>query len=200
MTAGTDELLTIDELSALTGLSVRNTRYYASLGLIPPPQRHGRIAYYGSDHRARLELVRALQDHGFTLQGIQRYLGRLADDVTVEDLAMQRAMITSWTSDDPDSVFARIGRELRELGVPKGVLGRAQEVTERHMGALATELTALMRDEVVDPFKRTHHTAEEAAVLEEGLPRLRRLTIEAIVVAFQRAADRVIGDSLRLSG
>ena len=59
--------LTVDELAATTGLTVRNTRYYASLGLLPPPVRRGRVAYYGSRHVARLELVRALQDHGFTL-------------------------------------------------------------------------------------------------------------------------------------
>lgn len=96
-----DGLLTIDELSVATGLSVRTTRYYASLGLIPPPVRRGRVAYYGPEHRARLDLVRALQEHGFTLQAIERYLQRLPDDVTPADLAMQRAMVTSWTHADP---------------------------------------------------------------------------------------------------
>lgn len=194
---GTAELLTIDELSAATGLSVRTTRYYASLGLIPPPVRRGRIAYYGPEHRGRLELVRALQDHGFTLQAIERYLGRLSADVTVEDLAMQRAMITSWTTEDPEDVYVRIGRELRTLGLPKDSLMAAQEITSRHMEALADELSELLRDQVVDPFRRTHHTPEEAAFLEQGLPRLRELTLEALVVSFQDAANRVITRSLQ---
>jgi hypothetical protein len=35
----------IDELAARVGLTVRTTRYYASMGLIPPPSgRRGRIA------------------------------------------------------------------------------------------------------------------------------------------------------------
>jgi DNA-binding transcriptional MerR regulator len=194
---GAAELLTIDELSAATGLSVRTTRYYASLGLIPPPVRRGRIAYYGPEHRGRLELVRALQDHGFTLQAIERYLGRLSADVTVEDLAMQRAMITSWTTEDPEDVYVRIGRELRTLGLPKDSLMAAQEITSRHMEALADELSELLRDQVVDPFRRTHHTPEEAAFLEQGLPRLRELTLEALVVSFQGAANRVITRSLQ---
>lgn len=198
MVATDDALLTIDELSAATGLSVRTTRYYASRALIPPPERRGRIAYYGPEHRARLELVRALQDHGFTLQAIERYLDRLPDDVTVEDLAMQRAMITSWTSEDAQTVFARIGRELRDLGLPKDALAEAQNLVERHMGELADELTDLVRDQVVDPFKRTHHTPDEAAQLEAALPRLRELTLEAIVVGFQDASDRVISKALRL--
>jgi DNA-binding transcriptional MerR regulator len=92
-----EDPLTIDELSAATGLSVRTTRYYASLGLLPAPIRRGRVAYYSSEHRARLELVRALQDHGFTLAAIERYMTRIPPDASLEDLAVQRAMLTSWS-------------------------------------------------------------------------------------------------------
>lgn len=93
-----DDLLTVDELAAATGLTVRTTRYYAGLGLLPAPVRRGRMAYYGPEHRARLELVRALQDHGFTLAAIERYLGRLPADASIEELALQRAMLTSWSA------------------------------------------------------------------------------------------------------
>lgn len=103
---GSDGLLTIDELAAAVGLTVRNTRYYASLGLVPPPVRRGRLAYYDAGHRARLELVRALQEHGFTLQAIERYVATLPDDATVEDLALQRAMLTSWAP-APTEVLTR---------------------------------------------------------------------------------------------
>jgi DNA-binding transcriptional MerR regulator len=34
-----DELYTVDELAAATGMTVRTTRYYAGLGLLPPPTR-----------------------------------------------------------------------------------------------------------------------------------------------------------------
>ena len=90
--------LTVDELAAATGMTVRTTRYYAGLGLLPPPTRRGRMAYYSTQHRARLELIRALQDHGFTLAAIEKYLARLPGDASVEDLAVQRAMLTSWKS------------------------------------------------------------------------------------------------------
>lgn len=124
MTASTrlddaDALLTVDELSASVGLTVRTTRYYASLGLLPPPLRRGRVAYYDSVHRARLELVRALQEHGFTLQAIERYVASVPAGAGVEELAMQRAMLTSWTSQAPeeldrDQLDARAGRALDE--------------------------------------------------------------------------------------
>jgi DNA-binding transcriptional MerR regulator len=115
--ADESELLTVDELAAATGMTVRTTRYYAGLGLLPPPTRRGRMAYYSSQHRARLELIRALQDHGFTLAAIEKYLARLPSDASVEDLAVQRAMLTSWKSGGHEVVSrrqldARAGRKL----------------------------------------------------------------------------------------
>lgn len=91
-----EHLLTVDELAATTGVTVRNTRYYASLGLLPPPVRRGRVAYYGPRHVARLELVRALQDHGFTLAAVERYLASVSSTATPAELSVQRALLTAW--------------------------------------------------------------------------------------------------------
>ncbi|MGA8255269.1 MAG: MerR family transcriptional regulator [Nocardioides sp.] len=102
-----DDLLTIDELAAAVGTTVRTTRYYASLGLIPAPERRGRIAYYGPVHRARLELVRALQEHGFTLQAIERVLANIPVGASVEELALQRVMMTSWSTTPPEQLSRR---------------------------------------------------------------------------------------------
>ena len=102
-----EELYTVDELAAATGMTVRTTRYYAGLGLLPPPTRRGRMAYYTEEHRARLELIRALQDHGFTLSAIEKYLARVPADASVEDLALQRAMLTSWGAGKRESMTRR---------------------------------------------------------------------------------------------
>jgi DNA-binding transcriptional MerR regulator len=104
---GPDDELTVDELAAATGMTVRTTRYYAGLGLLPPPVRRGRMAYYGAAHRARLELIRALQDHGFTLSAIEKYLGTVPLDASVEDLALQRAMLTSWSGGRHETLTRR---------------------------------------------------------------------------------------------
>lgn len=191
-------LQTVDELAATTGLTVRTTRYYASLGLIPPPIRKGRVGYYGPEHRARLELIRALQEHGFTLQAVERFLEGLPEGVTAEDLAIQRALITSWTSESTDEIFVRIARELRRMGLPKDALAQAQEISTRHMEGLVVELSRLFRDQVIEPFRQTQHTAAEAEHFERALPRLRDLTIEAIVAAFQEAANQSISRSLQI--
>ncbi|HZP14309.1 MAG TPA: MerR family transcriptional regulator, partial [Nocardioides sp.] len=168
------------------------------LGLIPPPIRKGRVGYYGPDHRARLELIRALQDHGFTLQGVERFLEGLPEGVTPEDLAIQRALITSWSSESTDEIFVRIARELRRMGLPKDALAQAQEISTRHMEGLVVELSRLFRDQVIEPFRQTQHTAAEAEHFEQALPRLRDLTVEAIVAAFQEAANQSISRSLQI--
>lgn len=133
-------LATIDELSADVGLTVRTTRYYASLGLIPPPIRQGRVAFYDARHRSRLELVRALQDHGFTLQAIERFLSEVPSDATVEELALQRAMLTSWTARGPEPIThaeleERAGRPLGEVDID--LLERIAALERRTHGYVA---------------------------------------------------------------
>src|SRR3954453_17163206 len=76
---GGDEY-TIDELAARTGMTVRTVRFYATEGLLPPPTRRGRVGYYGPAHRMRLELIRTLQEHGYTLAAIERVLTRIPAD------------------------------------------------------------------------------------------------------------------------
>ncbi len=102
-----EALYTVDELASITGMTVRTTRYYAGLGLLPPPTRRGRMAYYSAQHRARLELIRALQDHGFTLAAIEKYLAKIPADASVEDLAIQRAMLTTWKTGGHEVVTRR---------------------------------------------------------------------------------------------
>ena len=113
------DLLTLDELCARVGLSVRTVRFYTSRGLAPPPIRRGRSGFYGEDHVARLELVQELQSHGFTLSAIERYLAGIPADATTEDIALARTMLAPWAVERPiemsrGELSARAGRELSE--------------------------------------------------------------------------------------
>lgn len=112
--------LTIDELSAEAGLSVRTTRYYASLGLLPAPERQGRQAFYGDEHLARLRLIRTLQSHGYTLAAIEAYLRRIPGWTTAEHLGVQRSILSSWAPErvepvDLDELERRAGRPLEDV-------------------------------------------------------------------------------------
>jgi DNA-binding transcriptional MerR regulator len=114
-----EELYTVDELASATGMTVRTTRYYAGLGLLPPPSRRGRMAYYTQAHRARLELIRALQDHGFTLSAIEKYVARIPLDATPETIALHRTLLAPWMAELPETISRRelarrAGRPLSE--------------------------------------------------------------------------------------
>ncbi len=61
--------LTIEQLAAQSGMSVRNIRSHQARGLLAPPEVRLRVGYYGPDHLAQLRLIRDLQDEGFNLAG-----------------------------------------------------------------------------------------------------------------------------------
>src|SRR5689334_20069721 len=66
--------LTIEQLAAESGMSVRNIRAHQARGLLAPPEVRMRVGYYGPEHVAQLRLIRELQDDGFNLNGIKRLL------------------------------------------------------------------------------------------------------------------------------
>jgi len=68
--------LTIEELAAQTGMTVRNIRSHRARGLLPAPEVRDRVGYYGPDHLARLRMIQELQADGFNLKGIERLLSQ----------------------------------------------------------------------------------------------------------------------------
>ncbi|WP_410605176.1 MerR family transcriptional regulator [Amycolatopsis sp. lyj-90] len=71
---------TIEELSAIVGMSARNIRAHQTRGLLPPPVRHGRSASYGPVHLRRLRRITMLQKQGFNLVSIAAMLGTTTVD------------------------------------------------------------------------------------------------------------------------
>ena len=65
------ELFTVDELARAAGTTVRNVRVYQDRGLLPPPERRGRVGLYGPDHLRRLRLVLRMLERGYPLAAIR---------------------------------------------------------------------------------------------------------------------------------
>ena len=78
--------LTIDELAARTGVPTRTIREYQTLGLVPPPERRGRVGLYRPAHAHRLELIGRLQDRGYSLAGIKDLLTSWQEGHELTDL------------------------------------------------------------------------------------------------------------------
>jgi DNA-binding transcriptional MerR regulator len=73
-TDGTAFDLTVEQLAAEVGMSVRNIRNHHTRGLLPPPEVRARVGYYSAEHVARLRLILDLQADGFNLAAIERLL------------------------------------------------------------------------------------------------------------------------------
>jgi DNA-binding transcriptional MerR regulator len=97
--------LTVDQLAAKVGMTVRNVRAYAGRGLIPPPRLVGRTGYYGTEHVARLTLVRELLDKGYTLTAVERMLADLPDGPLA--LGLFESLSAPWTPTEPEVVDER---------------------------------------------------------------------------------------------
>ncbi len=175
-----DELLTIDQLAARTGITVRNIRFYAGRGLLPPPRLRGRTGLYGPDHLARLELVSELSALGFTLAAIETQLDRLPRSASAGELALHRALLTPWVPEqieeiDHAELERRAGRPLRadELAALEG-LGVIRHLDDglvqlRGPGTLGEGLAVLDSGLPTKVWMRAHHIVEKhtTALAEE---------------------------------
>lgn len=126
--------LTVDELAARAGVTVRTVRFYSTRGLLPPPViGPRRVGRYGPAHLSRLALIEELQHHGMTLAAIERYLEQLPADLSAHDLAIHRALVASWAPDSAEEATRaeldrRAGRALSEEDIDRLV---AMDVLER---------------------------------------------------------------------
>ncbi|MEU9980820.1 MerR family transcriptional regulator [Streptomyces sp. NPDC050856] len=97
---GEQPALTVDELAARAGVTVRTVRFYSTRGLLPPPViGPRRVGLYGPEHLARLALIEELRHQGMTLAAIERYLEQLPPDLSAHDLAIHRALVATWAPD-----------------------------------------------------------------------------------------------------
>jgi DNA-binding transcriptional MerR regulator len=119
--------LTIEQLSAETGLSVRNIRSHRTAGLLPAPEVRDGLGYYGPEHVSRLAVIRDLQAEGFNLKGIKRLLDQVGGPAA--GLLGVRRALTAPAESEPAQVVtaAELAERLGEHATP-AILRRALEL------------------------------------------------------------------------
>jgi DNA-binding transcriptional MerR regulator len=136
-----DGRMTIEELARRAGTATTTVRMYQTKGLLPPPERRGRIGYYGKAHLARLRLIAGLQDQGFSLAGIRRLTEAWENGRSLEDiLGLETRVASAWAGEEPVKVGLR---ELREL-FPGQKITPAVVSRSARMGLISIEGTSVL--------------------------------------------------------
>ncbi|MBP2453384.1 MerR family transcriptional regulator [Mycolicibacterium lutetiense] len=95
----------IDDLAREAGTTTRNVRVYQDSGLLPRPQRRGRVAIYTDRHLRQLRAITRLLGEGFTLKHIMKFLTGLQPGqnlVDVLDLSDLEELVTApWSRPEP---------------------------------------------------------------------------------------------------
>ncbi len=71
----------VEELAQAAGIGVATVRFYQSRGLLPKPERRGRIGWYSEEHLERVQRIRSLNQRGLTLDAVGRALAEEEGDV-----------------------------------------------------------------------------------------------------------------------
>jgi DNA-binding transcriptional MerR regulator len=219
-----DRELTVDELAARVGVTVRNVRAYSARGLLPPPRLAGRTGYYGREHVARLLLVREMLAEGYSLAMIERTLASAPSTASSTTLALHRALLSPWLPPEPEvmtgaELAARAGvaedTVLVDRLVELGLVERADEGILRVLdpGVSPLDLIAAKRrvnehvreiaQTYVDMFLRSDWESlvdadgpDQLEQVRDTVARLQPAAAQALLAAFRTEMAAVVAEAV----
>jgi DNA-binding transcriptional MerR regulator len=194
---GDDALnLTIEQLAAQTGMTVRNIRNHQSRGLLPPPEVRQRVGYYGSEHVERLRAITELQADGLNLKAIERVF-TMGDTVVDQMLGLKRAATAPFET-EPPQIFS-VAELIAQFGEPRARdLHKAQKLgLLRPIGDDRFEVASpLLLRAAAEVMEQGVTLSEALAVVEqvrrhcEGVARtFVKLYLEAVWKPFEEAGQ-----------
>ncbi len=220
---------TIDELAQHVALPSSTIRMYQHRGLLPPPRKQGRAAYYGHGHVVRIELIGRLQERGFSLAAIGELVsgwesGRRLDEVlglegTIPGIHPAQEIVRM----SPADLAARFpGEDITPAVMKKAIdLGLVEldgdtlvisspdflEVGAALVGlgfplsAVLDEAAALrtITDEVAERFAGLFERHVWRPFADDGMPPSRLPAVTAILEQLGPLAERVVHSSLQVS-
>ena len=213
----------LDELARISGVSARNIRAYRERGLLDPPRRVGRSAYYDDYHLSQLTTINQLLRRGFNSAHITEFFASMRQGADLADiLGIQQAILgprpdvgpegpsdTPVVGIDPECDEARklIDYGLAEL-VDDGVV-----LKDRTMGAIVARTPDLMlyvrailwvfeatRESVDDLAAHVVHALEELYTARFGarnVPKPEEMAeLSRIVLDYRDLGNKVIANNL----
>jgi DNA-binding transcriptional MerR regulator len=172
----------VEQVAAACDVSVDTVRYYQSRGLLPPPEREGRIAWYRPEHADRIREIRTLQRKGLTLAAIKRsFDGEL--ERSDADLA---AAIASARGEVPEEELLTLEEFSSRSGVPASLI----QAVERE----GIRFGVTREGETMYTTADIHTVRGALRLLEFGLPlgellALARAANDSMVALAERAVE-----------
>ena len=105
----------VEELAERADVSVDTIRFYQKRRLLDPPEREGRVAWYGAGHLDRLTRIRELRADGLTLALIGRVI---SGDLDATDAPLAVAVAEA----DAPEEFLSLTELAERSGVPPALL------------------------------------------------------------------------------
>jgi DNA-binding transcriptional MerR regulator len=101
----------LDDLARISGVSARNIRAYRERGLLDPPRRVGRSAYYDDYHLSQLKTINQLLRRGFNSAHIAEFFASMRQGADLSDiLGIQQAMLGPRTDAGDEEPVVSSGR------------------------------------------------------------------------------------------
>jgi DNA-binding transcriptional MerR regulator len=183
----------VEELARAAAVGVDTVRFYQSRGLLPSPERRGRVAIYSDDHLTRLRRIRELKGEGVTLEGIRRLLLERDGRVPVKE-----SLLAALSEAEGERFYTRAELSAR-TGVPELLIGTIERA----------ELLQPLLHEGEPRYTEADCRSVEAArlLLEAGFPVQDLLPLarrhaehinefsEAAIELFERHVRRAGGDA-----
>ncbi len=91
----------LDDLARISGVSTRNIRAYRERGLLDPPRRQGRSAYYDDYHLSQLKTINQLLRKGFNSAHIAEFFARMREGHDLAAILGVQQAIMGGRGDNP---------------------------------------------------------------------------------------------------
>lgn len=159
----------VEAIARAAGVTVDTVRFYQSRGLLPPPERRGRIAYYSEEHLARLRRIRELNRNGLKLEAVGRALR--------EEEGMRSSLLDALSEAEGERTYSRaelarsgdipefLLASIEEAGLLHPIVSGVPRYTESDLGSIQAGRTVLEAGVPLQellPLARDHNAHVEA--------------------------------------
>lgn len=136
----------IDDLAHTSGVTVRNIRAYQERGLLPPPQRVGRTAFFDDSHLTRLRIISSMLERGYTAANTREILHAWENGHDLGTLLGLESALVPPAVDEPVSVTTAEARR-RAGGTDELAL-----ITKAGLAEQAGAKVRLLRPRLLESF------------------------------------------------